>query len=103
MSLRIIYKAQRGTELRHSRDNKAGVLVMASSCAPSYLLYHHTVNTHLDLTPGEVEDVDPAQSQTQHQEGEVFVPVDQIQHCCSQEEGGLEETEVSSGEQEQWF
>lgn len=105
MSLRIIYKAQRGTKLRQGRGYKVGVPpptptpgVLAPSCV-TYLLYHDAVDAHVFFTPGVVEDVDPAQSQTQHQEGQVFIQAAEIQPSCGQEEDGLEQTGVSSREQ----
>lgn len=107
MSLRIIYKAQRGMELHQGRGNKVGSAPLPgswrSAAYVTYLLYHDTIDAHVFLTPGEVEDVDPAQSQTQHQEGKVFVPATEIHPCCCQEEESLEKTGVSSGQQEQWF
>lgn len=104
MSLRIIYKAQRETELSQGWGYKVGDPtpqtsgVLVPSCA-TYLLYHDAVDAHVFFTPGEVEDVDPAQSQTKHQEGQVFVVAAEIQPCCGQEEDGLDQTGVGSREQ----
>lgn len=38
-----------------------------------YLLYHDTVDAHVYVTPGEVEDVDPAESKRHHQKAQVFL------------------------------
>ena len=38
-----------------------------------YLLYHDAVDAHVYVAPGEVEQVHPAESETQHVEAEVLL------------------------------
>ena len=45
-----------------------------------YLLDHDTVYAHVFTPSGEVQQVDPAESQTQHQEPKVLFPPTDIQH-----------------------
>lgn len=44
------------------------------------------------VAPGEVEQVDPAESETHHQEAQILLPPAQVQASCDQEEGALKET-----------
>ena len=43
------------------------------------LLYHDAVDAHMSVAPGEVEQIHPAESETQHQEAEVLLMPTQIQ------------------------
>ena len=52
----------------------------------TYLLYHDTIDAHVSVSPGEVEQVHPAESETQHQEAEVLLLSTQIQRGGDQEE-----------------
>lgn len=90
MSLRIICRGKKEDvrALTISCDVRHRVM---PSCV-AYLLYHDTVNAHVYFPPGEVEHVHPAQSQTQHQEAQVLVPLAQIQSNRGQEQDGLEKT-----------
>ncbi len=56
-----------------------------------YLLYHDAVDAHVYVAPGEVEQVHPAESKTQHKEAQVLVPPFQIQPSRDEEEEALEE------------
>lgn len=58
----------------------------------SYLLYHDAVDSHVFVTPWEVEQVDPAESETDHQEAQKLLPPHQVQAGWDQEEAALEET-----------
>lgn len=53
---------------------------------PVYLLYHDTVDAHVSVSPGEVEQVDPAESQTQHKEPQALHPPTAVQHRGGQED-----------------
>lgn len=59
------------------------------------LLYHDAVDAHVFVTPGEVEQVDPAESETHHQEAQILLPPSQVQANWDQEEGALKETNHS--------
>lgn len=45
----------------------------------SDLLDHDAVDAHVFVAPGEVEQVDPAESQTHHQEAQILLPPRQVQ------------------------
>lgn len=67
----------------------------------SNLLYHDAVDAHVLVTPGEVEQVDPAESQRHHQEAQILVLPTQVQDSGDQEEEGLQET--NTAEQSVWL
>lgn len=54
-----------------------------------YLLYHDTVDAHVPVAPGEVEQVHPTQGETQHHDAQVLLLPEQIQPSWDQEEGAL--------------
>lgn len=59
------------------------------------LLDHDAVDAHVFVAPGEVEQVDPAERQTQHQEAQVLLLPAQVQASWDQEEEALQETNHS--------
>lgn len=54
-------------------------LTVALSVVQCYLLYHDAVYAHVFVTPGEVEQVHPAEGETKHQEAQVLLPAAQVQ------------------------
>lgn len=57
----------------------------------TYSLHHDTVHPQLFIASGVVEDVDPGESQREHEEAEVLSPSTAVQNGTQQKERGLQE------------
>lgn len=61
-----------------------------SEIHPAYPLYHNAVDAHVLGAPEEVEEVDPAESQGEHQEAHILPSPAGVQHCWEQQERCLQ-------------
>lgn len=68
------------------------IFTVARRDSENYLLYHDTVDAHVNVASGEVEQVHPAESKREYQEAQVLLPPVQIQSGWDQEEGALKQT-----------
>ena len=65
---------------------------MGSAAYGRHLLYHDAVDAHVLGSSGEVEEVHPAESQTEYHEPKVLHPATKVECHRRQEENCLDET-----------
>lgn len=69
-----------------------GVVLYVIGVDCTFWIDHDTVDAHVFVPSGVEEQVDPAESQTQHQEAQVLLPSTQIQPGSRKKEDGLRKT-----------
>lgn len=92
MSLRNIYKERERKKTESFRIRSVMFTVMQRNTETVHLLYHDAVNAHVSVSSGEVEQVDPAQSETQHHTAQVVFVPPQVQSRRQQEQSALHQT-----------
>ena len=65
---------------------------MGSAAYGRHLLYHDAVDAHVSGSPAEVEQVDPAEDETQNQKAQVFLLATPVEHKGDDAEQSLKET-----------